>query len=67
MILQIIKDIEKEKEGKIAPSFALYRDVVRRSNMTQKQVNSEINALIKSGTIKYGNTINDRWLSLVRK
>lgn len=67
MVLQIIKDIEKEKEGKIAPSFALYRDVIRRSNMTQKQVNSEINTLIKSGSIIWGNTINDRWLASVGK
>lgn len=67
MVLQIIKDIEKEKEGKIAPSFALYRDVVRRSNIPQKQVNIEINALIKSGSIIWGNTINDRWLASVSK
>jgi hypothetical protein len=65
-LLETIAAIEtQKKQSNIYPSHALFREVVAESALGTKETARQLNILYKQGKIKAGQTLNDKFITLI--
>ena len=66
-LLETITQIHANKQAQCrAPTHALLHEVIRLTGRTKHELSLEAAELIKQGKIKVGDTINDKYLKLIR-
>lgn len=62
---QLIKQIEEDKLSRnVEPHFALYRDL---QTLVLRQLDQELNQMVRDKRIRHGRTLNDKWITLTTK
>ena len=62
---QLIKQIEEDKLSRnVEPHFALYRDL---QTIALRQLDQELNQMVRDKRIRHGRTLNDKWITLTTK
>lgn len=62
---QLIKQIEEDKLSRnVEPHFALYRDL---QTLVLRQLDQELNQMVRDKRIRHGRTLNDKWITLTNK
>lgn len=64
--LSVIIAIQKEKEGaKRFPTFALFREIARKSSLSADELKKELNVLCREKKLRHGRTINDIYFEVI--
>ena len=63
-IYDAICEIEQEKkERKVFPTYALYSEIIIKTNLNMMDVNTVLNELFKAGFISVGDTVNEKYIT----
>ena len=63
-IYDAICEIEQEKrERKVFPTYALYSEIINKTNLNKKDINTVLNELFNAGFISVGDTVNEKYIT----
>lgn len=63
-IYDAICEIEQEKkERNVFPTYALYSEIIIKTNLNMMDVNTVLNELFKAGFISVGDTVNEKYIT----